>query len=124
MRRRLQKFLPVVLIALVVQILAPIGACWAAALALSDPLGAADICHSGGSASGETDQGQGTDHDGGCPICCVLQASVSLDTPRPVTLAKPSLRSLVGVLTGYEAPVLSAVRIGSNSLARGPPQAI
>jgi hypothetical protein len=38
MRSRLQKFLPVVLIALAVQVLAPIAACWAAAIAMSDPL--------------------------------------------------------------------------------------
>ena len=45
MRRRLQKFLPIVLIALVVQILAPIAACWATGMAASDPLQAAFICH-------------------------------------------------------------------------------
>ena len=46
MRRRLQKFLPIVLLALMVQILAPIGACWAAAVAVSDPLGSAVIWRS------------------------------------------------------------------------------
>ena len=43
--RRLKNFLPIVLIALVVQIFAPIGACWAASIAASDPLAAAVICH-------------------------------------------------------------------------------
>ena len=119
MRRRLQKFLPVVLIALVIQILAPIAACWATAFAVSDPLGALEICH-GGPVSGQTDQGEGA----GCPICCVLQASVSLDAPQVVTLAKPPLRNIVGVLTGHEAPPLPAARAGSNSQARAPPQAI
>ena len=38
MRRRLNNFLPIVLIALLVQIFAPIGACWAASIAASDPL--------------------------------------------------------------------------------------
>ena len=50
MRRRLKNFLPIVLIALVVQIFAPIGACWAASIAASDPLAAAVICH--GNANG------------------------------------------------------------------------
>ena len=45
MRRRLQKYLPIILIALMVQILAPVVACWAAAVAASDPLNTAQICH-------------------------------------------------------------------------------
>ena len=45
MRRRLRKFLPIVMMALLVQILAPIAACWAAGIAASDPLAAAVICH-------------------------------------------------------------------------------
>ena len=43
--RWLKKFLPIVLIALMVQIFAPIGACWAASIAASDPLAGAVICH-------------------------------------------------------------------------------
>ena len=123
MRRRLQKFLPVVLIALAIQVLAPIVACWATALVVSNPLGAVEICHSGGSVSGQTDQGRGADHHGGCPICCVLQANLSLEAPRPVTLARPPHLNL-GVLTGYETPLSSKARAGSNSQARAPPRAI
>ena len=48
MRRRLKNFLPIVLIALAVQIFAPIGACWAASIAASDPLHGAAICHGNG----------------------------------------------------------------------------
>ena len=40
MRARLQKFLPIVLLALAMQVLAPIAACWAAGQAVADPLGA------------------------------------------------------------------------------------
>ena len=43
MRRRLKNFLPIVLFALAVQIFAPIGACWAASIAASDPLARADL---------------------------------------------------------------------------------
>ena len=47
----------IVLIALAVQIFAPIAACWAAGIAASDPLGAAIICHGdAGSAPGQSDQ--------------------------------------------------------------------
>ena len=48
--RRLKNFLPIVLIALMVQIFAPVGACWAASIAASDPLSGAVICHGGGAA--------------------------------------------------------------------------
>src|SRR5215218_3649353 len=84
MRRRLWKFLPIVLMALAVQVLAPIGACWAASIAASDPLHASPIC-SGGAALGadQTGQtGQQNAHDGACSICCVAHADASLDTPR------------------------------------------
>ena len=50
MRRRLQRYLPVVLLALLVQIIAPVAACWAAAAVIADPIGAAEICHSDPSA--------------------------------------------------------------------------
>ena len=52
MRRRLRNFLPIVLIALMVQILAPIAACWAASIAASDPLHAAIICQDAASTDG------------------------------------------------------------------------
>jgi hypothetical protein len=48
MRARLRKYLPVFLIAVLVQILAPISASWAAAVAASDPLSVAAICHANG----------------------------------------------------------------------------
>ena len=91
MRRRFAKFLPIVLIALAVQILAPIGACWAAAVAVSDPLLAAEICHSDpASVSGQTDQsGEHRGHDGACSICCAAQAGASVDTLQAVTVAAP-----------------------------------
>ena len=57
MRRRVGKFLPIVLIALMVQIFAPIGATWAASIAASDPLHAAVICH-GNAARSSRSNGQ------------------------------------------------------------------
>jgi Protein of unknown function (DUF2946) len=123
MRRHLQKFLPVVLIALMVQVLAPIGACWAAAIAASDPLGLAAICHDGAAASGQQgDQGGGhRTHDGACAICCVLHAGApAADTPRVPTLATP-YRQAERVVWRDEALNLSAFRTGSNSQARAPP---
>jgi hypothetical protein len=122
MRRRLQKFLPIVLIALMVQVLAPIGACWAAAIAASDPFGLAAICHDSGAGSGQQgDQGgEHPAHDGACAICCVLHASASADTPRLPTLAAP-YRQAERVVWRDEALDLSVFRTGSNSQARAPP---
>jgi len=53
MRWRMRKFLPIVLLAILVQIFAPISASWATGAALSDPLGASAICsNSSGGGSG------------------------------------------------------------------------
>ena len=122
MRRRLQKFLPIFLIALTVQILAPIAAGWTAALAAADPLGAAAICHSD-PAGLPTSGDQGADHrahDGLCSICCAAQAGVSLDTPQPLAAAIP-FRQPARVVWRDSAPELASARAGSNAQARAPP---
>jgi hypothetical protein len=124
MRRWLQKILPVVLAALAIQMLAQMEACWAAALAVSDPLASSPICHSSvNSAPAGSDQGDNPGHDDGCAMCCVLNASAS-GAPPLVTLATPLRREVEAVLMVYDGPDLSAGRVGSNSLARAPPQAI
>ena len=56
MRARLQKFLPLVLLALAMQVLAPIAACLAAGQAVADPLSAGVICHSASEQGGLDDQ--------------------------------------------------------------------
>jgi len=83
MRRRLKNFLPIVLVALLVQIFAPIGACWAASLAVSDPLAAATICHgnAGAAGGGQSDQTGHQAHDGCCSACSVLQTGAPVDSP-------------------------------------------
>src|SRR5579871_6086002 len=123
MRRRLQKYLPIVLIALMVQVLAPVAACWAAAIVASDPLRIAEICHDG--ASGAVDQqgdqtGQHSEHAGGCVICCLASANASLDTPSPVAFGAP-IRATASVAWHEQSADLSAFRVGSNAQARGPP---
>ena len=122
MRRRLRKFLPIVLLALTVQILAPIAACWAASIAAADPLHAAVICHDDGT-SGQTDQnGQPRAHDGCCSFCSVAHASALLDAPQTSALTAPYLESSRVVWLDL-APDLFSSRIGSNAQARAPPQA-
>jgi hypothetical protein len=122
MRRRFQKFLPIILIALVVQILAPIGATFAAAIAASDPLSAAPICHGGEGGLPSHGDRNGRAHDGVCSVCCAAQAGGSLDTPKAETVAVP-YRVAARVIWRDEAPDLSPTRAGSHAQARAPPQA-
>ncbi|SRR5579871_5287927 len=124
MRRRLQKFFPVILIALIVQILAPVAASWAAFVVASDPLGTVEICHgSPSSVPGPADQGGGGSHDGACFICCALHASSSINPPRIATFVDLH-REVRRVVWDHPALRCLTARTGSNSQARGPPQAI
>ena len=121
MRRRLRKFLPIVLIALTVQIFAPIAACWAASIAASDPLGAAAICSGGaGSAAGDTGQtGDHRAHDGACSICFVAHASASADTPQTAVLTP--YREPARVAWLERAPDRFGYRTAFHAQARAPP---
>ncbi|MEK9281431.1 MULTISPECIES: DUF2946 domain-containing protein [unclassified Bradyrhizobium] len=123
MRARLQKFLPIVLIALVMQVLAPIAACWAAGQAVADPLGTAVICHS------TSEQGAGLDdqtgapagHAGACALCCLAQANASLDSPLQATFSIP-FRHAESLVWHDAADHLAAPDRGSTAQARAPPQ--
>jgi Protein of unknown function (DUF2946) len=123
MRRRVGKFLPIVLIALMVQIFAPIGATWAASIAASDPLHAAVICH-GDAAQGQTDQsgqtGQPRAHDGACSMCCLAHAGASVDTPQTAAVAS-LYRHAERVVWRDATPDLFGSRTGSHAQARAPP---
>jgi hypothetical protein len=121
MRRRLRKFLPVVLIALTVQILAPIGACFAVSIAAADPLQATVICHGDAAPSpGQADQtGQPRAHDGACSLCCVVHAGASIDIPH--TAVATLYRQPERVVWLDRAPDLFGSRTGSHAQARAPP---
>ena len=122
MRRRLRKFLPIVLIAVMVQILAPIAACWAASIAASDPLHAAAICHDdGGANSGQTDRtGQPRAHDGCCSVCSVAHTGAPADAPQ--TAVATPYQDPARVVWLDRAPDLFGSRTGSHAQARAPPQ--
>jgi hypothetical protein len=122
MRRRLQKFLPIVMIALMVQIFAPIGACWAAAVAASDPLATAEICHDSGTAAGQSgDQtSDHREHGSACAICCLASASASIDTPALASVPHP-YRAIARVIWHEQAADVAVFRAGSNAQARAPP---
>ncbi|HTO65198.1 MAG TPA: DUF2946 family protein [Bradyrhizobium sp.] len=118
MRQRLRKFLPIVLIALAVQLAAPIAACWAAAVAASDPLSSLEICHSDPTVPpGSSPHGQ----DGSCPICCLAHGQASFDAPQPVAFSIPHINA-APVVWREDAQAVLRPRDHSNAQARGPPQ--
>jgi hypothetical protein len=125
MRRRLRKFVPVLLIALAVQIFAPIAACWAAGIAASDPLQVAFICHDGVAAPGQTNNqtdqtGPHSAHDGCCSVCSVAHSGAPVAMPQ--TAVATPYRDAARMAWVDRAPIPSGSRVGSNTQARGPPQ--
>jgi hypothetical protein len=122
MRRRLWKFLPIVMLALTVQLFAPIAACWAASIAASDPLHGAVICHDdAATGSGQTDQtDQPRAHDGCCSICSVVHSGAPVDAPQ-AAIAAPFLQS-ARVVWRDRTPDRIGFRTGSHPQARAPPQ--
>jgi len=121
MRSRLQKFLPVVLLALAMQVLAPIAACWAAGQAVADPLAAGAICHSVSEQGAPNDQGGSPlAHSGACALCCLAQANASFDAPPHVLLSVP-LRHAERLVWREADASLVAAHKGSSAQARGPP---
>jgi DUF2946 family protein len=118
MRRRLQQLLPIVLIALAVQILAPVVACFAAGAIASDPLQSVGICHDGGS-TGAGDQTAA--HTGCCALCCLGHAAALADTPRSAFVLALS-REPERVIWSDRTLQCSESRTGSNTQARAPPQ--
>lgn len=118
--RRLNRYAPIFMIALMVQILAPIGASWAFASAVSDPLAAAEICLSHSPAPGDEGSPQ-QDHDASCLICCSLSAcAAALTTPEPTIWVAPD-RSASGIAWHRGTAQLPDGYGGSNAHARAPP---
>ncbi|MBR1275449.1 DUF2946 domain-containing protein [Bradyrhizobium sp. AUGA SZCCT0283] len=118
--RRLKNFLPIVLIALAVQIFAPIGACWAATIAASDPLAGAVICHGNAApGAGQTDQTGHRAHDGCCSVCSVLQTGAPVDVPQAAAIAVDRVAERVAWFDFVFR--LTNARAGSHAQARAPP---
>jgi hypothetical protein len=122
MHRRLKNFLPIVLFALAVQIFAPIGACWAASIAASDPLAQAVICHGNAApGSAQSDQtGPHRAHDGCCSVCSVLHTGAPVDTPQTALILVFDRHGTPVVWHAF-SPDLAAFDGGSPAQARAPP---
>ncbi|MGJ5031251.1 DUF2946 family protein [Bradyrhizobium sp. HKCCYLS2038] len=115
MRQRLQAFLPIVLVALMVQILAPIGAAWAAR---ADPLRGIEICH-GQAGSPADDESRAKQVRGDCALCCAAQPT-ALDAPARVAIGL-SQRAVSDIVWRAPAPDVHVGRAFSHARARAPP---
>lgn len=124
LRKQVRSLLPIALFALVLQILAPIGASWIAASAMADPLRGIEICHSEVDAESAPANQDGDRHACGidCLLCCVLHAGAgSLDAPRTATLSVP-LRLTTEIVWRGDDFDLPHVRDVSHAKARAPPR--
>ena len=124
MRRRLELFIPIVVLAVLVQLIAPIAAFRVVAYATSDPLYLASICTetASSSASQQTVPAK-TQHDHGecCAFCGAGHAaSVALASPPPLIFV--TLQRQYQQISWLEAAESKpTVRVGSNAQARAPP---
>ena len=123
MRRRLEVFIPIVLLSILVQLFAPIAAFRVVAYAVTDPLYMASICSEMASSA---DEGQTapakTQHDhGGCCVFCAAGhgGGVAVDPPPLIFVSLQRLYQRVSWLEA--ADPMPTVRVGSNTQARAPP---
>lgn len=125
MRRRLELFIPIVLLSIAVQLLAPIGAFRAFAFAVTASPFMDSICSGvGASADEHTAPGNNTQHDhqGCCAFCAAgLGGLIAVEPPTPVFITLQRLYQRVSWLEAV-APTPD-LRTGSNAQARAPPQA-
>lgn len=120
MRRRLGRFIPIVLLAVLVQFLAPIGAFRAVASAVSDPLTMASIC--AGTAGVEDGQPAPANmaHAGCCAVCTAGHGGVMpVDVPTVAFVRLQRQYQLIVWLQAQDIP--PHARVGSNAQARAPP---
>jgi Protein of unknown function (DUF2946) len=123
MRRRLEGFIPIVLLSILVQSFAPIAAFRIVAYAVTDPLYMASICTEMVSSPYVQTAPAKTQHDQG--NCCVFCAaghggSIAIDPPPLVFVSLQRLYQRVSWLEA--ADPMPTIRVGSNAQARAPPQ--
>jgi len=120
MRRRLELFIPIVVLAVLVQLIAPIAAFRVVAYATSDPLYLASICTESSHASQTAPADTQHDHGECCAFCGAGHgASVALASPPLIFVTLQSQYQQISWLEAAEA--MPIVRVGSNTQARAPP---
>jgi hypothetical protein len=121
MRRRLEMFIPIVLLAVLVQFLAPIAAFRMVAYASSDPLYMSEICTGMTDSGGmQTPSGQPPSKTDCCAYCgAALGGSIAVDAPTPAFVALQLEFQKIAWLQAAEP--IPTLRVGSNAQARAPP---
>ncbi len=118
MRRRLGRLLPIVMLAMLVQIFAPIAACRALSDTFGDPAAGVICTH-----AADDSISQQADHQEASGACCTLCCVGTSATP-----AADPQASIVDVERDTKAVrwrdltfILPSSAVGSNAQARGPP---
>jgi len=122
MGRRLEVFIPIVMLAVLVQLMAPIAAFRVVAYATTDPLYLASICSGMTSASDAQTNPAGTQHhQGDCCAYCVGShgGAVTVDPPPLIFVSLQRQYQQISWLEATEA--IPVFRVGSNTQARAPP---
>ena len=122
MRRRLEAIIPIVVLAVLVQLIAPIAAFRVVAYATNDPLYLASICSGMTSASETPADPAKTQHQhGDCCAFCVGShgGAVAVEPPPPIFVSLQRSYQQISWLEAAEA--MPVFRAGSNSQARAPP---
>ncbi len=119
MRRRLEVFIPIVLLSIVVQLFAPIAAFRVVAYAVTDPVYMASICSEMVSSPDAQTAPAKTQHDHGdcCVFCAAGHGGAIAIEPPPLIFV--SLQRQYQRVSWLEAAApISAGRVGSNAQAR------
>jgi Protein of unknown function (DUF2946) len=122
MRRRLEAFIPIVLLAVLVQLIAPIAAFRVVAFAVSDPLYMASICSEMTPSQDAQSAPAKTQHNHAecCAFCGAGHGgSVAIDPPPLIFVTLQRQYQKVSWLSVAEP--MPTIRIGSNAQARAPP---
>jgi hypothetical protein len=120
--RRLELFIPIVVLAVLVQLIAPIAAFRVVAYATSDPLYLASICTETASSPGDQTAPAKTQHAHGecCAFCGAGHGgTVAVASPPLIFVTLQRQYQLVSWLEA--ADPVPAIRVGSNAQARAPP---
>ena len=122
MRRRLEIFIPIVLLSIMVQLLAPIGAFRAVAYAVSDPLHMAAICSGMASSQDASQTSTATPQHGAncCAFCCVSHGGAIAVDPPPLifVVLQRQYQRIAWLEAAHHVPPAPA---RSNVQARAPP---
>ncbi|WP_369719767.1 MULTISPECIES: DUF2946 family protein [unclassified Bradyrhizobium] len=121
MGRRLEVFIPIMLLSILVQSFAPIAAFRAVADAVNDPLYMGSICSE--AMSSPTDPRTApTQQSQGCCVFCAAGHSVAAIAGDPPPFIFAVLQRQYQRVSWLEAaPSPSTARVGSNAEARAPP---